>query len=169
MSGNVYSEINLHLTWHTRQSAPLLEPKIEAMVHHSLRGRCINTPGIYYHEVNGTETHVHLCVTVLPSVHIDELVGRLKGGSSHDVNSRLGDGRKLLEWQHGYGVVSFGTRDLEWVVAYVRDQKQRHAAGRTVGRLERIVALPGGLKPNPAKPGEPGSAEQHDDRPTDPP
>ena len=38
----------------------------------------------------------------------------------------------------GYGVVSFGTGDLEWVKGYVRDQKQRHATGKVVARLERI-------------------------------
>ena len=32
----------------------------------------------------------------------------------HDRFWRLG--RKVLEWQAGYGVVSFGTRDLPWVV-----------------------------------------------------
>lgn len=30
--------------------------------------------------------------------------------------------RKALEWQRGYGVVSFGKRNLEWVLDYVRRQ-----------------------------------------------
>ena len=158
MSANVYSEINLHITWHTKGSAPLLEPKIEAIVHHYLRGKCINTPGVFIHDVNGTETHVHLCVTVLPKIHVDEFIGQLKGGSSHDVNNRLG--RKVLEWQQGYGVVSFGTRDLDWVKAYVREQKQRHAAGRIADRLERVGATEERLKPNAEKPAEASSGEQ---------
>ncbi len=41
MSRNFYSEINLHLTWHTKESSPLLVPEVEAEVHHYLRGRCI--------------------------------------------------------------------------------------------------------------------------------
>jgi putative transposase len=167
MSGNVYSEINLHITWHTKGSAPLLEPKIEAIVHHYLRGKCINTEGVYYHEVNGTETHVHLCVTVLPKIHIDEFIGQLKGGSSHEVNLKLG--RKVLEWQQGYGVVSFGAKDLEWVKAYVRDQKQRHEAGRAVQRLERITSMDEWLKPNIEKPGEPGYVESINPPSVDPP
>ena len=40
-------------------------------------------------------------------------------------------------WQAGYGIVSFGTRDLPWVVAYVRNQKKHHADGTTHDRLER--------------------------------
>ena len=139
MSRNYYSEIHLHLTWHTKGSSPLLVPQVEAEVHHYLRGRCINTPGVYVHAVGGTETHVHLAISIAPTILISELVGQLKGSSSHDVNQKLG--RKLLEWQTGYGVVSCGTKDLSWVVDYVRNQKDRHARKSVVDRLERITAV----------------------------
>jgi hypothetical protein len=38
----------------------------------------------------------------------------------------------------GYAVVSFGTADLPWVMAYVRNQKEHHFGGKTHERLERI-------------------------------
>ena len=139
MSSNYYSEINLHLTWHTKESAELLVPDVEKVVHHYLRGRCINTPGVFVHAVGGIETHVHLAVSIAPTVLISEFVGQLKGASAHEANQRFG--RKALEWQTGYGVVSFGTRDLPWVVEYVENQKDRHATGRAEDRLERITAL----------------------------
>ena len=141
MARNYYSEINLHITWHTKESRPLLTPKIEDLVHHYLRGRCISTPGVYVHAVGGIETHVHLCLTVAPTILISEFIGQLKGASSHEVNQKLGGGAKVLEWQAGYGVVSFGTRDLEWVTAYVNSQRERHAGGRVEMRLERIAAV----------------------------
>ena len=137
MSRNYYSEINLHIVWHTKGSAPLLVPKVEAIVHHYVRGRCINTPGVYVHEISGIETHVHLCVSIAPTILISDLVGKLKGSSSHEVNQKLGD--KVLDWQTGYGVVSFGTKDLEWVKNYVRNQRVRHARGQVEERLERIA------------------------------
>jgi putative transposase len=138
VSRNYYSEINLHVTWHTKGSQPLLVPKIEALVHHYLRGRCINTPGVFIHEIGGIETHVHLCLTVAPTVPISEFIGQLKGASAHEVNHKLSHHGKVLEWQAGYGVVSFGTKDLPWVKGYVRDQRQHHARGTAVDRLERI-------------------------------
>ena len=46
----------------------------------------------------------------------------------------------MLEWQGGYGAVSFGTKDLEWVKAYVRNQRQHHAQGTVHERLERITS-----------------------------
>ena len=137
MARNYYSEINLHLTWHTKESAPLLVPRVEAIVHHYLRGRCINTPGVFIHEIGGIETHVHLCVSIAPTLLISDWVGQLKGSSSHEVNQKLG--HKVLDWQTGYGVVSFGSKDLEWVKDYVRNQRERHDRGTLEDRLERIT------------------------------
>jgi putative transposase len=90
------------------------------------------------HEIGGTETHVHLALTIEPTVLISDLVGVLKGYSAHEVNRRMGRKQKVLQWQNGYGVVSFGTRDLPWVVEYLRGQKEHHGRGTAHERLERI-------------------------------
>jgi hypothetical protein len=70
---------------------------------------------------------------------ISEFVGQLKGASAHEANQKLG--HKVVEWQTGYGVVSFGTKDLPWVMDYVRNQRDRHARGQIAERLERITAI----------------------------
>src|SRR5581483_5879873 len=93
--------------------------------------------GVFVHEIGGIETHVHLAVTIPPTLLISEFIGQLKGGSAHEVNRRFGD--KTIEWQTGYGVVTFGTRDLAWVVAYIRNQREHHAGGNCHDRLERIT------------------------------
>jgi putative transposase len=134
-----YAEINLHIVWHTKESAPLLIPKVEAFVHHYLRGRCINTRGVYIHEIGGIEDHVHLCLSVPPTLLLSDFIGQLKGSSAHEANQKCGERCKVLEWQTGYGVVSFGTKDLEWVKSYVRNQRQHHAKGTAQDRLERIT------------------------------
>lgn len=141
MPRNVYAEINLHLTWHTKQNAPALTAEIEGRLHHFLQHRVLETPGVRFHEIGGMPDHVHLVVSVPPTLLVSEWVGKLKGASAHYINHEVA-GRKLLEWQTGYGVVSFGTRDLAWVVRYVQNQKQHHARGNAPARLERIEAEP---------------------------
>ena len=136
MSRQYYSELNLHMVWHTKESSPVLTQLVEPLAHRELRQKLVNTPGVFVHEIGGIETHVHLCVTIPPTIRVSEFIGQLKGASSHEVNQRLGRG-KLLHWQEGYGVVTFGTKDLEWVKAYVRNQRQHHAEGTTHDRLER--------------------------------
>ena len=143
MSRNYYSEINLHIVWHTKCSSPLLTPEIERRVHQIIRQRIINTPGAFVHEIGGTENHIHVCVTVPPILTISDYIGQLKGASSYEINHSNPTRDKLLQWQRGYGVVTFGTRHLEWVKRYVRNQKQRHASACVVDRLERITEQEG--------------------------
>jgi putative transposase len=141
VSRNYYCEINLHIVWHTKQSMALLTPQVEALVHHYLRGKLINLPGAYVHEIGGTENHIHLAISVAPTILISDLIGKLKGASAHEANQKLGGTRKVLEWQSGYGVVSFGTKDLEWLKQYVRNQREHHARGAVFDRLERITEV----------------------------
>jgi putative transposase len=132
------SEINLHLVWHCKLSSPLLTPQIEPLAHRFLYKRIIETPGAFVHEIGGIETHVHLAVSVPPTLLLSDFIGQLKGGTSHDVNQQFGR-EKVLEWQAGYGVVSFGSKDLPWVVDYIRNQRDHHARGTVQNRLERIT------------------------------
>jgi putative transposase len=140
MSRNYYSEIHLHITWHTKNNGPMLVAKIETETHHYLKGRCINTPGVFIHEIGGIEDHVHLCLTIPPTLLISDFVGQLKGASAHEINQKFrADHAKVLEWQTGSGVVSFGTNNLPWVKDYVRNQRERHKKGEIEDRLERIT------------------------------
>ena len=141
MGHNHYSEINLHLIWHTKESLPLLTEQLESLAYRYLRQKIVNTPGAFLHEIGGTETHVHVAATVPPTLSISEFIGQLKGASSHEVNEQLGHRGKVLQWQVGYGLVSFGTRDLDWVKEYIRNQREHHANGRIYDRLERSSQL----------------------------
>ena len=82
MSHNYYSEINLHLTWHCKDSLPLLTPQVEPVVQRCVRQRIINTPGAFVHEIGGTECHMHVVLTVPPTLQISEFIGQLKGAWS---------------------------------------------------------------------------------------
>jgi len=99
-----------------------------------IRAKCQAMKGVYLHEIGGTDTHVHAAMSIEPFVTISDLVQELKGHSSFEVNKRTG--RKALEWQRGYGVVSFGKNNLDWVRGYIRNQREHHAAGRSENRLE---------------------------------
>jgi putative transposase len=138
MSKNYYSEINLHVVWHTKANAPLLTSEVEPIAHRYLRSRIHETTDVLLHEIGGIETHVHIAITAPPTLLISEWVGQLKGATSHYVNQQIGLRSKVLQWQAGYGVVTFGTRDLEWVCQYIRNQREHHKRGTAHERLERI-------------------------------
>ena len=136
MASHVYHEIYLHLTWHTSGSQPLITSALEPAVFEFIRARCAKTKGVYLHGINGTPTHIHLAITIEPSITISDLVKDLKGSCSFEVNRTYE--RKILEWQRGFGVVSFGKKNLKWVLDYIIRQKEHHAAGSTLERLESV-------------------------------
>jgi REP element-mobilizing transposase RayT len=138
MSTRAYSEINLHVTWHVKANLPIITAEIEPRLHRFIRSYALKSKGLIFHEVGGIETHVHIAVTIPATLLISDWIGKLKGSSSHYVNHELAN-RKILDWQTGYGVVSFGTKDLEWVVKYIRNQKEHHKKATTVERLEAIA------------------------------
>ncbi len=143
MSRNYYCEINLHMVWHTKNSSPLLTPTVEPVVYRALRKRIVDTPGAFVHEIGGIETHVHIAVSIPPTLTPSDWIGKLKGGTSHDVNQQTSTHDKVLQWQVGYGMVSFGTKDLPWVVAYINNQREHHAKNTTVARLEQFMQFDG--------------------------
>ena len=130
MSNRSYSEINLHMTWHTKDNLPFIGDNLEPNLYAFIKNRVVQDRQTYFHAIGGIADHIHLAASFFPPFEIDAWIGQIKGASSHEFG-------KLLQWHSGYGVVSFGTRDLDWVVGYIHDQKQRHRSGKLSDRLER--------------------------------
>jgi len=86
--------------------------------------------------IGGIETHIHIATSLQPNVLVSDWIGRLKGSSSHYINHEVQP--KALEWQRGNGIVTFGTKDLRWVIDYINDQKEHHRLGTTSDRLENF-------------------------------
>ena len=119
----------------------MLTPQVEPVAHRIIKDRLFKTPDVFVHEIGGTDTHIHVAVTIPPTLTVSVFVGQLKGASSHDVNQHFATRGKVLEWQAGYGVVTFGTKDLPWVRRYIQNQRSHHATGKIADRLERIAEM----------------------------
>jgi putative transposase len=134
MASHVFTEIFLHINWHTGDDLPLLKRDVEAVAHNYIRNRCRQTKGVFFQGIGGTDDHIHLALQVEPFVLVSDFIGDLKGATAHEVNQQLK--RKLLAWQRGYGIVSFGKRQLPWVLGYLARQREHHATGKIFARLE---------------------------------
>ena len=138
MPKNVYSEIHLHFVWHTKRSRFFIKTETERMVHDIIRKRA-SEDGIAVHAVGGTSNHIHLAVTIPPTIEPSSWIGQVKGGSSHDINQQIPSMGGVFGWQTGYGVVSFGAKAMPWVVGYIQNQKKHHDQETWEERLEQIT------------------------------
>jgi len=135
MGSHVFSEIFIHLNWHTKGDQPLLNDNVRIGVQKFLSERIQATKGVRLHAIGGTATHVHVAVRIEPFVCISDFVGDIKGASSRQMNKH--SLRKVLEWQRGFGAVSFGAKQLGWVKRYVENQEEHHRKREVFERLER--------------------------------
>ncbi|MBI3736882.1 IS200/IS605 family transposase [Candidatus Sumerlaeota bacterium] len=136
-STHVFSQLLVHLNWHCKDDKPCIQGDLEKALYGYIESYCRKTKGIRFEGLGGTETHVHLAVQIEPFISISDWVGKLKGGSAHEMNEKFGRGS--LQWQRGYGVVSFAKRDLPSVLKYVKNQKEHHR----MGKLNRVLEFYG--------------------------
>lgn len=115
----------------------MITPKVEPRLFQFITHKILETPGVLLHAIGAIDDHIHISISPPPTIKPSEWIGKLKGSSSHHINQLFG--HKTLEWQHGYGIVSFGTKDLRWVINYVENQKEHHQRGTIYDRVERIT------------------------------
>jgi putative transposase len=126
-----------HLVWGTKAREPLIGEDEEGVIRYSMK-TTLDELDVIPHAVGFMPDHVHVAVSIPPKVAVAVLVKRLKGASAHAVNHA--DGRSdtgRFGWQAEYGVLTFGEKALPDVIAYVNNQRTRHANRRTWPPLER--------------------------------
>ena len=133
-SSHNFSEIYLHVNWHCTNDEPMIGPEIERRLYEIIEEYCRKVKGIHYKGAGGAENHVHLVFQMEPFLLLSDFVGKIKGASSHEINSQFG--AQTLKWQRGYGVVSFAKKHLPGLLSYVEKQKEHHGAGTTNKVLE---------------------------------
>ena len=121
-------EFYLHFVWATYERRPLITPDIEPRLYRNMAAQ-VKKQDCHLLAIGGLADHVHLVLCPPVTVHIPSLVQRVKGVSSAFVRDLWGPER-FFRWQAGYGLFSFHYLQRDKVIAYVRNQKQRHAEGR---------------------------------------
>ena len=79
MSRNYYSEINLHVTWHCKDSSPLLTPSVEPLAHREIRHKIVKLRACSSMKSAALRPTFILLSTIPPTLTISEFVGQIKG------------------------------------------------------------------------------------------
>ncbi len=103
MPRNVYAEIHLHITWHTKRNDSLIVDDIERQLYQYLSRRIAEAEEVSLHAIGGVADHVHLAVTVPPTLHVSDWIGQLKGASDttsiiESSTASFSNGRQATAW-----------------------------------------------------------------------
>ncbi|GBD08656.1 hypothetical protein HRbin22_00897 [Candidatus Thermoflexus japonica] len=128
--------VYIHLVWATWDRLPLITPPIERSLHRIIASEA-QKMGCTLLALNSVPDHLHILVRMPATMSVAELVKRLKGVSSCFVNETLKP-PQFFRWQGYYGAFSVSRWDVEQIMAYIRRQKEHHAAGDLIPELESV-------------------------------
>jgi putative transposase len=126
-----------HVVWTTKNRAELItsfneQLLLDAIEQQSIKLKC---PVV---AINAVSDHVHVAVCIPPSMSVSQWVSKVKGFSSRLVNETYPDTK--FQWQEGYGVLTFGTKNLPFVKQYIQNQKEHHQNQSLYPHLEQTEA-----------------------------
>jgi putative transposase len=128
------TELYAHLIWATPGRAALAKPALERPLYRCMEDQARQL-GCTVLAINGMPDHVHMVLRYPAKVAVSDLVKHIKGVSSHFAKDELHVGLGF-HWQERYGAYSLSRSHVEKVVAYVKDQKRRHADNDLWGHWE---------------------------------
>jgi len=126
------TRLYVHLVWATWNRAPLITADIEQRVYAVMQHQASRL-GAEVIAIGGVEDHVHVLARFPATLAIAELVGKMKGASSHFTAQILGE---TFKWQGGYAAFTVSRSALPTARAYVLNQKAHHRDGTAHRALE---------------------------------
>jgi putative transposase len=123
-----------HIIWATKHRQPLITSAMEPLLFRFVAQKCsdMRTQLI---AINAMPEHIHMALSIAPTLSIPDIVKQLKGSSSHFLN----DARQLdnpFRWQSGYSVHTVGGGGLAHLIKYIENQKEHHRYQTTIAALE---------------------------------
>lgn len=119
-----YVSAYFHCVFATRDRHPLITPQLRERLWPYLGGIARENE-MRALEIGGVADHVHMLVSMPPTIAISKALQLLKGGSSKWVHNTFPD-QRLFAWQNKYGAFSVSVSQLETVANYIRNQEEHH-------------------------------------------
>lgn len=85
--------------------------------------------------IGGMSDHIHVLLQFSPAVSLAQLIGEMKGASSHLMTHEICPGA-FFKWQGGYGAFTLCKPEVPQVTRYIEQQRIHHANGSIITGLE---------------------------------
>ncbi|MCX6141043.1 MAG: IS200/IS605 family transposase [Candidatus Kapabacteria bacterium] len=119
-----YTQLYYHVVLVTKYRTEWVRASIEEGVWAVIRNECESLGGKVY-AIGGVDDHIHIVLSIPPSIALSLFIGRVKGASSYKLKSMFAILREF-RWQNGHYVNTVSFRALNTVVRYVKRQREHH-------------------------------------------
>jgi REP element-mobilizing transposase RayT len=120
MMAHTYTLQLIHCVFSTKERQPLIPDPPRLWSYMRAIGRNI---GVIMSAIGGTQTHVHILLTVPAKSKTADIVRTLKANSSR----WMGETGHSFAWQDGYAAISVSPSQLLTVVDYIENQTEHHS------------------------------------------
>ena len=132
-----WSELYYHFVWATLHRAHSITEVVRGPLYSAINIKTTELKGSVL-ALNGMADHLHLVVSLPPSISLSVFIGAVKGRSAHVVNHTPDlDLLEKFRWQDDFWVLSITTKDLPRVIRYVEEQQNHHATQEFQRAFER--------------------------------
>ncbi|PJF38520.1 MAG: IS200/IS605 family transposase, partial [Phototrophicales bacterium] len=98
-----FRAVYYHLVWATKYRQPLITPQIESRLIEIIQHKSQELKSEIF-AINTVTDHIHVAVSISPSVAVSKWVQQVKGISTHNVNLEFPNNEHRFQWQPSYGV-----------------------------------------------------------------
>jgi putative transposase len=124
MMANTYTQIYIQIVFAVKGRQNLIAKENREELHKFITGIVTNR-GQKLFAVFAMPDHVHILVSIGPTILISDLVRDIKAGSSKFINDKRWMSGKF-NWQEGYGAFSYSKSSVDSVVKYILNQEEHH-------------------------------------------
>ncbi len=121
---NTYTQIYIQIVFTVKGRQNLILKENREELHKFITG-IVNNRNQKLLAVFAMPDHIHLLVSISPSISISDLVRDIKAGSSKFINEKGWINGKF-SWQEGYGAFSYSRSSVDAVVKYILNQEEHH-------------------------------------------
>ncbi|HTL59087.1 MAG TPA: IS200/IS605 family transposase [Candidatus Limnocylindrales bacterium] len=119
-----YISSHFHCVFSTKERRPLIPPSLSERLW-PFMGGIARTNNMKAIEIGGMPDHVHMLLSLPPTLSIAKALQLIKGGSSKWVHETFPEHR-LFAWQVKYGAFAVSVSLLERTIVYIKNQARHH-------------------------------------------
>lgn len=132
-----YNNLFYHIIFRTKKNQKTLSLTHSDELYKYIWG-IINRKDCFLFRINGIEDHIHMLVSIHPTIAVADFVRDIKRSSSIMLKMEKGF-EKFKGWGGGYCSLSYSINEKEKIYNYSKNQREHHKTVSFKEELEAIV------------------------------